>query len=127
VQFNPLKNLDDKCVSLVVKFALLVEVGLSLTSHFFLSYLLKIIGWFSLLLIFQLWLLFFRYLILFLNHFVKKLFVFNLVLQFQFVIYYFFQFDPCYLISKFFLCPVCESFIVFQFHHSIQFYGVLFF
>jgi hypothetical protein len=124
-----LYSLNDVLVILMVKSTFLVEVSLLLISYFFyfLFSLLKITGWSFLLLIFQFWSLFFPYLILFFNQFVKVLFAFNLVLQFQFIIYYFFQFDPCYLISKFFHCPVCESFIIFYFHHSIQFYGVLYF
>jgi hypothetical protein len=116
--------LGDVHVPLIVKSVFLVEVGFLLARHFFLlSPLSKIICWSFLFLIFQLRSLFFWYLILFLNHFVKVLFVFNSNLLYII----FFQFDPCWLISKFFPCPVCESFIVFQFYHLIQFYGVLFF
>jgi len=67
---------------------------LSPVEIFFLSLPYKIIDLSTFLLVFQLQFLFFRFLIFLLCFFVKVLFIFNFILQSQFDISYFFQFDP---------------------------------
>jgi len=76
---------------------------LSFFLFFFSSFIfppLKITGWSSLLLIFQLRFLFFWFFIFVLGYFVKVLFVFNSIIQSQFVMYFFFQFGSFF--SSFF-------------------------
>jgi hypothetical protein len=67
-----------------------------------------------LLLIFQLRFLFFWFFIFVLGYFVKVLFVFNSIIQSQFVMYFFFQFGSFF--SSFFPWLFYKNSIGFQFH-----------
>ena len=87
----------------------------------------NITTWPSLLLVFQLKSLIFLFLVFLLVFFVEVLFVFNFVLQSQFIKYYIFQFGPYSFDFYFFSCPFCKSFIGFQFHPLIQIDGIMFF
>ena len=83
----------------------------------FLSRPLKMTAWPSLLLIFQLQSLFFLFLIFFSLHFIEFLFVFNPILESQFVIYCFFN---LVLILLIYFLTFCWINISSQFHHSIK-------
>jgi hypothetical protein len=86
---------------------------------------------FSYLLRFQLWSLFFWFLIFVLNLFVKFWFVFNFIPQSQFIICYFFQFGPHFflLLNWFFfsISPFNLFFLLFSFNFDLHFFSCYFY
>jgi len=66
-------------------------------------------------------------LLIFVGPFIKVWFVFDLVLQLQFIIYYFFNLIFILLIFSFFSFTLLLKFISFQFLSSIKVYSALFF
>jgi len=91
----------------------LLPVTVSFFPLSFLSHARKNTDFSFLFLVFQFQSLFFWFLIFILIHFIKVLFVFNLVIQLQFLIWYFFHFGPYYFI--FFLNPFVKVLLILNF------------